>query len=284
MAIFYIGTIDWKIRQNQIDSSPHARLTQEGTQQDQHGNHITKPVDYDEDEDKDKDEEEPEKELQFEKLVNPDKEVPAAEKQTSRTIENPEEETDGEEQGDDSEKDDQEIDNDDPMTGGQVARGIDVEEEGQDNTSIGGSKASKRKGRWEGGSIRGPKVPKMKHIKDARTKTRMIKSEKSRKKQQKALPIASGGARFLESDVQNDVQAWPGPLPTQMDADSKEWYFIEPKITLDVNDTPPKIEETQEWRMADATGNWHTYKPTLHVSISLALSTFPVEYLYSASK
>ncbi len=63
-----------------------------------------------------------------------------------------------------------------------------------------------------------------------------------------------------------------------MDVDSKEWYFAEPKITLDVNDTPQKIEETQEWRLADADGRIGIRtKPTLHVSISLSLSTFPCQ-------
>ena len=181
--------------------------------------------------------------------------------------EDEEEEEDGEEDGDTQKEDGKEKGYDDSMTGAKVTGGVTV--------------ACKRKGRGEEGPIKGPKIPKMKHIRDVTRKTRTIKSNNSRKKQEKTLKILSGGARLICS---NEVQEWPGPLPTEMDADSKEWYFTEAKITLDINDTPQKIEETQEWRVADATGNWHAYKPALHVSISLVSSTFSIERLYSTSK
>ncbi len=102
-------------------------LTQEGTQQDQHDNHTTKLVDYDE-----ADKEEPEKELQFEKSINSDEESllqrnrlhkqsrtrKRRKKKGGKNMTEKKIRRGGmaKTQEVDKEKDDQENDNDDPMT------------------------------------------------------------------------------------------------------------------------------------------------------------------------
>ena len=79
-------------------------------------------------------------------------------------------------------------------------------------------------------------------------------------------------------DQDDEIQHWPGPLPTDMDTDSKEWYYSEAIITLDIDEIPIKMEEQEEWRMADAMGNWYQYKPAVHASISLAQVVLFTEY------
>lgn len=243
----------------------HTRLREEEILQIEHDCPTTKLVDYDD--------YEVEVVLVSEKLVDPATECPAStsEKQTPQITEDQEEGTDDEEKEDDV-----------PMTGDQ-ATGIGAEEE-RDNTSIGGNKPSKRRGQWEDGPLRGPKALKLKHNQSVTIRRPRTKSKKSSKKQRETPTAVSRWTKLKDSDIQDEVQEWPGPLPTDMDADSKTWYFTEAMITLDLNDIPNKIEEKQEWRMADAMGNWHTYRPALHVGISFTQSSFLTVYFYSTSQ
>ncbi len=70
----------------------------------------------------------------------------------------------------------------------------------------------------------------------------------------------------------------PGHFQFDIDADSKEWFFTEAIITLDIDENPAKVEEETAWRMADAMGNWYQYKPAVHASISLAQVVLFTDY------
>lgn len=247
----------------------HPRPAQEETIQEHHSDAMIKLVDYDEDD-------EEEAEPVSEKLLKLDKQIPAmAEKQMSAAVEKEKEDEENDHGAEDTRavetvgaEDGKE--DDDATTGQQAAEAIRVEE-GRNKTSIGGPRTSKRRGQWEDGQTRGPKKLKMKPDENVTVKKPRIKSKRQRKKQEKTLTIVSQGASLSYAHSQDDeVQEWPGPLPTEMDADSKEWYFTEAIITLDINETPQKIEEKEGWLMADAMGNWHTYRPAVHVCISLA--------------
>ena len=80
------------------------------------------------------------------------------------------------------------------------------EEEEQDNTSIGGFKARKRKGQSEDGPTRGPKVPKLKHNRSLTIRRTRTKLKKSSKKQRKTPAAISQGTKLLKSDVRDEVQ------------------------------------------------------------------------------
>ena len=152
-----------------------------------------------------------------------------------------------------------------------------VDEGGQDDDETGRTKTRKR-GFWENNEIRTPKKRKMKHRENATTKTPKIRPKKAKKRKAKT-PWVSRGTISLDNDVQDDeVQQWPGPLPIDIDADSKEWFFTEAIITLDIDENPAKVEEETAWRMADAMGNWYQYKPAVHASISLAQVVLFTEY------
>ncbi len=128
---------------------------------------------------------------------------------------------------------------------------------------------------WEHDENRRPKRPRTIHNKNDSRKAPKIKPKKLRNRKCKTLRDSGSGVQV------DEIQQWPGPVPTDMDADSKEWYVDDAIITLDIDETPAKIEEQEEWRMADATGTWHRYKPVVHVSISLSFFFF-TEYSLTA--